>query len=66
MIQKPRVFGKCPGATLGLPVFNGEGRFIGIGVNRFSAKSNGEGQASASNVILPAEDLLESAAQVKK
>lgn len=65
VVSKPRVFGKCPAQSLGLPIFNSEGKFLGIGVNRFSAKASNESQPSASNVILPAADLLESASQVK-
>lgn len=65
IVAKPRTFAKTPGQCLGLPVFNGEGKFIGVGVNRFSSKSDTEGQASAANVIVSAADLLESAAQLK-
>jgi S1-C subfamily serine protease len=66
LIRKPRTFGKIGAQALGMPVFNRDGKFLGIGVNRFSAKSDTENQSpSASSVILPAEDLLESAAQAK-
>jgi hypothetical protein len=66
LVTKPRTFGKTMGQTLGMPVFNPEGKFLGIGINRFGPKSESEGQGPvASNVILPAADLLESAAQAK-
>lgn len=66
LIQKPRTFGKIGAQALGMPVFNQDGKFLGIGVNRFSAKNDTENQTpSASSVILPAEDLLESASQAK-
>lgn len=66
LIRKPRTFGKIGAQALGMPVFNSEGKFLGIGVNRFSAKNDTENQnPSASSVILPAEDLLESASQAK-
>ncbi len=66
VITKPRAFGKSPAQSLGLPIFNADGKFLGIGVNHFSAKASSESQPSATNVILPAADLLESASQVKK
>jgi hypothetical protein len=65
LITKPRTFAKTPAQCLGMPVFNGDGKFIGVGINRFSSKSDGD-QASAASVILPAADLLESASQVKE
>lgn len=66
IISKPRTFGKIGSQALGTPVFNRDGKFVGITVNRFSAKSDTESQApSAASVILPAEDLIESAAQAK-
>jgi hypothetical protein len=66
VITKPRTFGKIGMQSLGMPIFNLEGKFLGIGINRFSPKIDGEGQGvTPSNVILPAADLLESAAQVK-
>jgi S1-C subfamily serine protease len=66
LVTKPRTFAKTMGQTLGMPVFNTEGKFLGIGINRFGPKGDSEGQAPmASNVILPAADLLESAAQAK-
>jgi hypothetical protein len=66
IVSKPRVFAKIGAPALGMPVFNKEGKFLGIGINRFSAKGDSESQgAMPSNVILPAADLLESAAQAK-
>lgn len=66
LVSKPRTFGKIGAQALGMPVFNQDGKFVGIGINRFSAKNDSDGQApTPSNVILPAEDLLESAAQAK-
>ena len=66
IIAKPRAFAKTPAQCLGMPVFNGDGKFVGIGINRFSSKSDTENQPSAASVILPAADLLESAGQVKE
>jgi hypothetical protein len=66
VISKPRTFGKVGGQALGMPVFNKDGKFLGIGINRFSAKGDSDGQPTApTNVVLPAEDVLEAAAQVK-
>ncbi len=66
LITKPRTFAKIGGQALGMPVFNKDGKFLGFGINRFSAKSDTEGQGPMpSNVVLPAADLLESAAQAK-
>lgn len=66
LIRKPRTFGKISAQALGMPVFNRDGKFLGIGINRFSAKNDTENQApSASSVILPAADLLESASQAQ-
>ncbi len=66
LITKPRIFAKMGTQALGIPVFNKEGKFLGIGINRFSPKGDTEGQGPVpSNVILPAADLLESAAQAK-
>lgn len=66
MITKPRTFGRIGTSCLGLPVFNAEGKFVGLGINRFSAKSDESDQGpSAANVILPAADLIEAAAQAK-
>jgi S1-C subfamily serine protease len=66
MITKPRIFARIGAPCLGMPVFNGEGKFIGFGINHFSAKGEDSDQGpSSSNVILPAADLIESAAQAK-
>ena len=66
LISKPRTFGKLGAPTLGMAVFNKDGKFLGIGINRFSAKGDSDSQGSMpSNVVLPAADLLESAAQAK-
>lgn len=66
LVSKPRTFGKLSAQALGMPVFNKEGKFLGIGINRFSAKGDSESQGPMpSNVVLPAADLLESAAQAK-
>jgi S1-C subfamily serine protease len=65
IITKPRTFGKLSGQSLGMPVFNKEGKFVGFGVNRFGAKSDTEQGGMPSNVVLPADDLLEAAAQAK-
>ncbi len=66
MISKPRTFAKLGAPALGMPVFNKDGKFLGIGINRFSAKGDNESQGPMpSNVVLPAADLLESAAQAK-
>jgi S1-C subfamily serine protease len=66
LISKPRIFAKTGSPTLGMPVFNKDGKFLGIGINRFSAKGDSDSQGPApSNVVLPAADLLESAAQAK-
>jgi S1-C subfamily serine protease len=66
VVTKPRTFGKIIVQALGMPVFNQDGKFVGIGINRFSPKGETDGQGPVpSNVILPAADLLESAAQAK-
>ena len=66
IVSKPRTFGKIGSQALGMPVFNKDGKFLGIGINRFSAKGDSDGQNTMpSNVILPTADLLESAAQAK-
>jgi S1-C subfamily serine protease len=66
IISKPRTFGKIGGQCLGMPVFNKDGKFLGLGINRFSAKGDTESQGPVpSNVVLPASDLLEAAAQAK-
>lgn len=66
LVTKPRTFAKIATQSLGMPVFNKDGKFLGIGINRFSAKGDSESQGVApSNVVLPAADLLEAAAQAK-
>lgn len=66
LITKPRTFAKIGGQSLGMPVFNKDGKFLGIGINRFSAKGDSDSQGPMpSNVIIPAADLLEAAAQAK-
>jgi len=66
IVSKPRTFGKVATQSLGMPVFNKDGKFLGIGVNRFSPKGDSDGPpAGPSSVILPAADLMESAAQAK-
>ncbi len=66
LVSKPRTFAKVAVQALGMPVFNKDGKFLGIGINRFTPKGDSEGQAPVpSNVILPAADLLESASQAK-
>ncbi|MES2923195.1 MAG: serine protease [Verrucomicrobiota bacterium] len=66
VVTKPRTFAKVGTQTLGMPVFNKDGKFLGIGINRFSPKGDSDSQGPVpSNVVLPAADLLESAAQAK-
>lgn len=65
VVSKPRIFGRIGAPSLGMPVFNGEGKFLGVGVNRFSPKGDADGQAAPVNVLLPVADLLESASQAK-
>lgn len=65
IISKPRTFGKLGSPSLGMPVFNKDGKFVGIGVNRFGPKSDTEQGGGPTNVVLPADDLLEAAAQAK-
>ncbi len=66
LVTKPRTFAKLGSPSLGMPVFNRDGKFLGIGINRFSAKGDSDTQsAMPNNVVLPAADLLESAVQVK-
>ena len=66
LVSKPRTFGKASSPTLGMPLFNKEGKFLGIGINRFSPKSDSDNPgAPPSTVILPAADLIESASQAK-
>ena len=66
IVTKPRTFAKIGTQSLGTPVFNKDGKFLGIGINRFSAKGDSDSQGvMPSNVVLPAADLIESAAQAK-
>ncbi len=66
LVSKPRTFGKVGTQALGMPVFNKDGKFVGFGINRFSPKGDSDNQGPVpQNVILPAADLLESAAQAK-
>ena len=65
VVSKPRTFIKLGAPSLGLPVFDKDGKFSGIGINRFSAKGNSEEPPSSAGVVLPASDLMESAAQAK-
>ena len=66
IVTKPRTFAKVATQSLGMPVFNKDGKFLGIGINRFSPKGDSDSQGPApSNVVLPAADLLESASQAK-
>ena len=66
IVTKPRTFARVGAPCLGMPVFNGDGKFIGFGINHFSAKGEDSDQGpSSSNVVLPAAELVESAAQAK-
>lgn len=66
IVRKPRMFAKVGAQTLGMAVFSSDGKFAGVGINRFSSKADSESPGPvASNVVLPAADLLESAAQAK-
>jgi S1-C subfamily serine protease len=66
LITKPRTFAKVSVQSLGMPVFNRDGKFLGFGINRFSAKGDSDAQGPMpSNVVLPAADLVEAAAQAK-
>jgi S1-C subfamily serine protease len=65
LIKKPRFFGKISAPATGMPVFNDQGKFLGIGINRLTSKSSGEANLSGSAVLLPAADIAESASQVK-
>jgi S1-C subfamily serine protease len=66
LITKPRLLARIGAPCLGMPAFNSEGKFIGCGINRFSAKgADSEQGPGATNVLLPAADLIESAAQAK-
>lgn len=65
LVSKPRTFAKVGGQSLGMPVFNKDGKFLGIGINRFSPKGDSDQGPMPQNVVLPALDLLEAAAQAK-
>jgi len=66
ILTKPRTFARISSQSLGMPVFNGDGKFLGIGINRFPAKGDNDGSSNApANVVLPVADLLESASQAK-
>jgi S1-C subfamily serine protease len=66
IVHKPRTFAKIGAHALGTPIFNREGKFLGLAVNRFSSKSDTDNQSpAASSVLLPAEDLIDSASQAK-
>jgi S1-C subfamily serine protease len=66
IVTKPRTFVKIGTQALGMPVFNKDGKFVGFGISHFSSKGDSDDQGpKASNVILPAADLMESAAQAK-
>jgi hypothetical protein len=47
LVTKPRIFGKIGTQSLGTPVFNQDGKFLGIGINRFGLKGDSEGQGPA-------------------
>ena len=64
LVSKPRTFAKLGTQSLGMPVFNQDGKFVGFGINRFSPKGSSEG-SPPSNVVLPALDLVDSASQAK-
>ena len=65
IVTKPRTFAKIGGQSLGMPVFNKDGKLLGIGINRFSPKGDSEQGLAPQNVVLPTADLLESASQAK-
>lgn len=66
IVTKPRTLVKISTQALGMPVFNKDGKFVGYGISHFNAKGNSDDQGpKATNVILPAADLMESAAQAK-
>jgi S1-C subfamily serine protease len=65
LVTKPRIFGKLAVQSIGMPVFNAEGKFLGLGINRFSPKGESDSNPVPSNVVLAAADLMESAAQAK-
>ena len=64
VIKKPRLFGKITAPATGMPVFNDQGKFLGIGINRLTSKNSTE-NVGGSSVLLPAADIAESASQVK-
>jgi hypothetical protein len=65
ILTKPRTFARITTGALGLPVFNSDGKFVGLGINRFPPKGDEASGTQPANVILPAADLMESAAQAK-
>lgn len=65
VITKPRLFGKITTPATGMPVFNEEGKFLGIGINRLSSKNSTEQGITGTTVLLPAADITESASQIK-
>lgn len=65
IVNKPRTYIKLGSQTHGLPIFDRDGKFAGFGVNRFSAKGDSDEQSASSSVVLPASDVMESAAQAK-
>lgn len=65
VIKKPRLFGKITASATGMPVFNEEGKFLGIGINRLSSKNAGDANLTGTSVLLPAADIVESASQIK-
>lgn len=65
VIKKPRLFGKISAPATGMPVFNDQGKFLGIGINRLTSKSSGENNVASTSVLLPAADIADSASQVK-
>ena len=65
VIKKPRLFGKISAPATGMPVFNDQGKFLGIGINRLTSKSSGESNVGSTSVLLPAADIADSASQVK-
>jgi hypothetical protein len=65
VITKPRLFGKITTPATGMPVFNEEGKFLGIGINRLSSKNSTEQGITGTTVLLPAADIAESASQIK-
>lgn len=65
IVSKPRTFIKLGTQSLGMPVFDKDGKFAGIGINRFSSKGDPNEPPTPSNVVLPAADVMEAAAQAK-